>query len=50
MKRLRQENTELRKFVSIYAEEIRQLTLRATQLEKSLEAQAGVTTIRTRRQ
>ena len=37
MKRLRQENTELRKLVNIYAEEIRQLMLRAAQLEESLE-------------
>ncbi|MFF0629773.1 hypothetical protein [Streptomyces sp. NPDC004296] len=50
MTRLRQENTELRKLVNIYAETIRQLTLRADHLEKALEAQAGVTPLRPLRQ
>ncbi|MFE9604534.1 hypothetical protein [Streptomyces hokutonensis] len=50
MKRLRRENTELRKLVNIYAETIRQLTLRASEAEKALEAQAGVTQIRSWRQ
>jgi hypothetical protein len=49
MKRLRQENTELRKLMNIYAETTRQLTLRATEVEKALEAQTGVTPIRPRR-
>lgn len=50
MKRLRQENTELRKLVNIYAETIRQLTLRTDHLEKALETQAGVTPLRPFRQ
>ncbi|MFC9234930.1 hypothetical protein ACFTZK_00265 [Streptomyces decoyicus] len=49
MKRLRQENPELRKLVNIYAETIRQLTLQTAQLEEALEAQAGITPIRSLR-
>ncbi|AJE82004.1 MULTISPECIES: hypothetical protein [Streptomyces] len=48
MKRLRQENTELRKLTNIYAETIRQLTIDKTALEAQVQALSGVTQLRPR--
>lgn len=49
MKRLRKENTELRKLVSIYAETIRQLTIDKTALESQVQALSGVTRLQPRK-
>jgi hypothetical protein len=47
--RLRRENEDLRRLTSLYAEAIRQLTLDYAELEAQVNAQAGVTSLDTRR-
>lgn len=47
--RLRRENEDLRALTKLYAEAIRQLTLDYAELEARVTAQAGVTTLDTRR-
>lgn len=49
VQRVRQENEDLRRFVKIYAESIRQLTLDQLELEAKLNATASVTTLPSRR-
>ncbi len=49
MQRLRQENTDLRKLVQLYAEQIRQLTLNRHDLTLQVEQLSGVTRIGTSR-
>ncbi|WAZ26893.1 hypothetical protein STRCI_008562 [Streptomyces cinnabarinus] len=44
--RVRQENTELRKLVQIYAENVRQLTVRNEELERELQVSIGVRRLR----
>jgi hypothetical protein len=45
MQRLRQENTDLRKLVQLYAEQIRQLTVDRHDLTLQVEQLSGVTRI-----
>jgi hypothetical protein len=49
LQRLRRENEDLRRLVKIYAESIRQLTLDHLELEATLNAAVGVTTLANRR-
>ncbi|MFJ7249782.1 hypothetical protein ACIQWA_34810 [Kitasatospora sp. NPDC098652] len=49
MARLRQENTELRKLVNIYAETIRQPTIDNTNLEAKIQTLNGITRLKPRR-